>query len=46
MEFKGTKEKWFVTKDLVYADDYFNTYIALIPDTYNEEIRDANALLI
>lgn len=46
MEFKGTKEKWIADNDLIFAEDYFQTHIAVIPDTYNEEIKKANALLI
>jgi hypothetical protein len=46
MEFKGTKEKWLNIDDLIFSDDYFNTHIAVIPNSYNKEISKANALLI
>jgi len=45
-EFKGTKEEWLVSNCLVFANDYFQTHIALIPDSYNTEIKQANAKLI
>jgi hypothetical protein len=46
MEFKGTKNKWLASNELVFSDDYFNTHIAVIPSSYNSEIRQANAELI
>jgi len=44
--FKGTKEEWLVSNCLVFANDCFQTHIALIPDSYNTEIKQANAKLI
>jgi hypothetical protein len=46
MEFKGTKEKWLNIDGVIFSDDFFNTHIAVIPNSYNKEIRKANALLI
>jgi len=45
-EFKGTMEEWKLDGDIIYADDYFQTHIAIIPSSYDVEIREANALLI
>ena len=44
--FKGTEEKWIRSGNLIYADDFFQTHIAIIPDSYNEDIKQANAQLI
>jgi len=45
-KFKGTTEKWIASENLIFADNYFQTHIALIPNSYNDEIREANAKLI
>ena len=47
MEFKGTKEKWQVDENLIFADDYFQTHIAVLSsESYGTVINKANALLI
>lgn len=45
-EFKGTTDNWLVADNLIYCDDYFQTHIAIIPDSFSEEIKKANAKLI
>ena len=47
MEFKGTKEKWQIDDNVIFADDYFQTHIAAVcAESYNNEITQANTLLI
>lgn len=46
MEFKGTKDKWVADNGVVFADDYFQTHIAVIPDTFDKETREANKQVI
>ena len=46
MDFKGTKKDWKLDYPVIYADNYFQTHICEIPDTYTNEEAKANALLI
>nr|WP_315026065.1 hypothetical protein [uncultured Chryseobacterium sp.] len=46
MEFKGTKENWKIDNNIIFADDYFQTHIAVLPATFSEEVTLANGLLM